>query len=88
MVTWTIRRFTARHPSEPGCGATREPRGAHTISLTPFDWTAAPFAELQALPRDGSPLSCETNDRNEEWTDVVTGIRRSVDTLAGRARVR
>jgi hypothetical protein len=88
MMTWTIRRFTARHPSERGCDATRELRGIHRISLTPFDWTAAPFAELQALPRDGSQLSCETNDPNEGWTDVVTGIRRSVDTLAGRARVR
>src|SRR5215468_1488738 len=43
------------------------------IILRPVDWSGAPFAELQALPRDGKALTTWTN-RDEAFASVAMGI--------------
>jgi CheY-like chemotaxis protein len=44
----------------------------------------APFAHLQALPKDRRPVTSWPN-RDEAWVDVVKGIRLSVEQLPARA---
>ncbi|WP_437994096.1 TIR domain-containing protein [Sorangium sp. So ce145] len=54
------------------------------VLLRETDWRGAPFARLQALPRDGRPVTSWRN-RDEAWTDVVKGIRHAVEALRGHA---
>jgi tetratricopeptide (TPR) repeat protein len=51
------------------------------IALRPVDWKDAPFAHLQALPTDAQPITKWT-DRDEAWTNVAAGIRRSIEDLS------
>lgn len=44
------------------------------ILLRPVDWTAAPFARLQALPTNGKAITAWKN-RDEALSDVVAGVR-------------
>jgi class 3 adenylate cyclase len=50
---------------------------AHVIPviLRDVDWHQAPFSNLQALPRDGKPITL-WSDRDEAWKNVAQGIRR------------
>jgi hypothetical protein len=48
------------------------------------DWSSAPFAKLQALPKDALAVTLWTN-QDEAWTDVAMGIRRAAESLQ-RAR--
>lgn len=51
------------------------------IILRPTDWTKdTPFARLQALPRDGKPISRWT-DTDEALLEVAKGIRRVVEDI-------
>jgi hypothetical protein len=52
------------------------------IILRPCAWESAPFAKLQALPKDGRPI---TNwlDRDEACLDVARGVMRAVSELRG-----
>ncbi len=50
------------------------------IILRPVDWSSAPFGKLQALPRDGRPITTWSN-RDEAWRDVAGGIREAVGSL-------
>jgi hypothetical protein len=61
-----------------------EGTGSHPVILRPVDWHGAPFARLQALPKDAKPVT-RWQDPDEAWTDVARGIRRTVEMLAGRA---
>lgn len=54
------------------------------IIVRPCDWQDAPFGKLQALPRDGKPVTT-SSDRDEAFLDVARGIRRAAQELAGRA---
>ncbi|WP_437948078.1 PQQ-binding-like beta-propeller repeat protein [Sorangium sp. So ce296] len=54
------------------------------VILRKADWHSAPFARLQALPKDGRPVTL-WQDRDEAWTDVALGIRRAIEALRGRA---
>ena len=45
-------------------------------------WKDAPFARMQALPRNARPIA-SWPDRDEAWTDVATGIRKTVEKFAG-----
>jgi TIR domain-containing protein len=54
------------------------------IILRPVDWSSAPFAQLQALPRDARPITTWPNV-DEAFADVARGIRRVVEHLARRA---
>jgi CHASE2 domain-containing sensor protein len=53
------------------------------IILRDVDWHTAPFGKLQALPRDGKPITLWTN-RDEAWATVARGIRGMVDDLRTR----
>ena len=44
------------------------------VILRPVDWRSAPFAKLQALPKDAKPVT-SWPDRDEAFTDVALGIR-------------
>jgi hypothetical protein len=44
------------------------------VILRYCDWSSAPFAKLQELPKNGRPIMA-LRDRDEAWTDVVRGIR-------------
>jgi len=44
------------------------------VILRPVDWATAPFARLQALPRDGKPV-VSWPSRDEAFLDVARGIR-------------
>jgi hypothetical protein len=53
------------------------------ILLRPVDWDGAPFAHIQALPRDARPVTKWT-DRDEAWADVAKGIRRAIEGMRAR----
>jgi hypothetical protein len=55
------------------------------IILRPCDWQKAPFAKLQALPKDGKAVTSWSN-RDEAWTDVTKGIRRAIESLSANPR--
>ena len=47
------------------------------VILRPVDWSGTEFASLQALPRDGKPITTWANI-DEAFLDVAEGIRRLV----------
>ena len=53
------------------------------VMLRAVDIAGAPFAELQGLPTDLRPVTSWPN-RDEAWTDVAKGIRRSVEQIQAR----
>jgi hypothetical protein len=50
------------------------------IILRPVDWTGTPFSKLQALPKDGKPITIWANE-DEAFLDVAKGIRRAVQDI-------
>ncbi|WP_437682888.1 TIR domain-containing protein [Sorangium sp. So ce131] len=54
------------------------------VILRTTDWHSAPFAKLQALPKEARPVTL-WQDRDEAWTDVALGIRRAIEALRGRS---
>lgn len=48
------------------------------VVLRACDWTITPFGELQALPRDGIPLTLRP-DRDQASLEVAQGIMDSID---------
>lgn len=50
------------------------------IILRPVDWTDAPFARLQALPKDAKPVETWTI-KEQAWADVAEGIKRLANEL-------
>jgi anti-sigma regulatory factor (Ser/Thr protein kinase) len=55
------------------------------IILRPCDWKTAPFGKLQALPRDGKPVTTWGN-RDEAFEDVARGLREVVNGLTSVAQ--
>jgi hypothetical protein len=53
------------------------------VILRSVEWQGAPFAKLQALPRDGKPVTSWSN-KDEAFTDVARGIRKAVEELRVR----
>jgi hypothetical protein len=47
------------------------------VILRPVDWSYAPFADLQALPRDGRPIT-KWADEDDAFADVARSIREVV----------
>ena len=47
------------------------------VIVKPVDWSGAKLAGIQALPRDGRPVS-RWPDKDEAWTDVARGVRRAL----------
>ncbi len=54
------------------------------VILRSVDWQGAPFRRLQALPKNGEPVTA-WGDRDAAFTDVARGIRRVVMDLQNRA---
>jgi replicative DNA helicase len=50
------------------------------IIIRPVDWMTAPFAKLQALPRDGKPVTTWAN-QDEAWLDIAKGVRKTIDHI-------
>lgn len=50
------------------------------IIIRPVDWKRSPFAKLQALPKDGRPVTT-WQIRDEAWVNVVEGIRHAIDEI-------
>jgi hypothetical protein len=53
------------------------------IILRPIDWKETPLGELQALPRDGKPITL-WRSRDSAFEDVIQGIRGVVNELLSR----
>ncbi len=53
------------------------------VMLRSVDITDAPFATLQGLPTDLRPVTSWPN-RDEAWTDVAKGIRRTVEQIQAK----
>lgn len=47
------------------------------VILRACNWSRAPFAKLQALPRDAKPVKSWAN-RDDAWTNVAAGIETAV----------
>ncbi len=50
------------------------------IILRPIDWQETPLGKLQALPKDGKPITLWAN-RDNAFLDVARGIRSVVETF-------
>lgn len=69
-----LRRAMERHES-------KEARVLPVI-LRDCDWHPAPFGKLQALPKDGKPITSWSN-QDAAFTDVAKGVRSVVSELLG-----
>jgi hypothetical protein len=50
------------------------------VILRPVDWHGTPFAKLQALPKDGTPVT-QWSDQDAALLDVAKGVRDTVCEL-------
>jgi hypothetical protein len=57
------------------------------IIIRPVDWQNAPFAKLNALPRDGKAVTTWSN-RDQAFVDVARGIREAVRELTTNDRAK
>ncbi len=57
------------------------------VIARPCDWQGSPFAELQALPKDGKPVTTWAN-RDQAWLDVARGLRAAVTGLQRESTAR
>jgi hypothetical protein len=55
------------------------------IILRPCDWLKTPFGKLQALPRDGKPVS-DFPTQDHAFSEVARGIRRVVEEMGNPLR--
>ncbi|MDQ3959532.1 MAG: toll/interleukin-1 receptor domain-containing protein [Pseudomonadota bacterium] len=53
------------------------------IILRACQWRHTLFGKLQALPKDGKPVTSWPN-RDEAWTDVAEGIKKTVEEIRRR----
>jgi hypothetical protein len=74
-----LKKAVERHDSGTAC--------VIPIITRPVDWTGAPFARLQALPKDAKAVTTWGN-RDEAWVNVAQGVRRAVEALSGDIGVR
>jgi TIR domain len=70
-----MKRALERHDAGDAC--------VIPVILRSVDWRGAPFAKLQALPKDGKPLTSWPN-KDEAFTDVARGIREALKDLPAR----
>lgn len=72
-----IARAMERHHAGSAC--------VIPVILRPCIWDLAPFAKLQALPKDAKAISKWANP-DEAYMDVANGIRRAAENLAKPSR--
>ena len=70
-----MQRALERHQSGQAC--------VIPIIIRSVDWSGAPFAKLQALPKDATAVASWKNT-DEAWTDVAEGIRQAAEELRKR----
>ena len=51
------------------------------VIIRPVDWSDAPFAKLQALPKDALAVTSWSNP-DEAWLNVAKGIREAIEQIA------
>ena len=68
-------RALARHEAGHAC--------VIPVIIRSVDWSSAPFAALQALPKDAKPVT-RWGDPDEAWTDVARGLRRAAEERRNR----
>jgi hypothetical protein len=68
-----LERALERHETKEACVV--------PVIIRPCDWSGAPFAKLQALPKNATPVTSWPN-QDEAWTDIAKGIRRVAEKLA------
>ncbi|MEH2375542.1 GUN4 domain-containing protein [Nostoc sp.] len=57
------------------------------VILRSVDWSGAPFAKLQALPKNAEPVvSRNWHNQDEAFTDVAKGIRAAAEKLRDKRR--
>jgi hypothetical protein len=58
---------------------------AHVVPviLRRCEWSALPYAKLQALPRNAKPVT-EYANRDEAFTEVAIGVERLVDSIRSK----
>ncbi len=67
-----MKRAIERHDAGEAC--------VIPIILREVDWYGAPFAKLQALPKNAEPVTGWAN-RDQAFADIARGIRKSVEGL-------
>lgn len=67
-----MQRAIERHERGEAC--------AIPIILRPCDWSVTPLGKLQALPKDGKPVTTWSN-RDNAFLDAAQGIRKAVKEL-------
>ncbi len=50
------------------------------IILRDVDWQSAPFGKLQALPKDGRPIT-SWDDQDQAFADIARGIRTVIEAF-------
>jgi hypothetical protein len=55
------------------------------VIVRPVDWTAAPFAKLKALPRDGKAITSWKN-RDEAYVDIARSVRAVIESTNAQSR--
>ena len=50
------------------------------VILRPVDWQSGPFGKLQALPKDGKPVTTFDN-RDVAYAEIAAGIRKAIEAL-------
>jgi tetratricopeptide (TPR) repeat protein len=53
------------------------------VIVRPVDWQDLPIGKIQAMPKDGKPVTLWPN-RDEAWLNVAQGIRKAIEEMAGR----
>lgn len=67
-----MTRAMQRHNAEEAC--------VIPIILRPVEWEKTPFRKLQALPKDGKPVT-RWKDQDEAFLNIAKGIRKAIEDL-------
>lgn len=67
--SFEVKRAIERHETGEAC--------VIPVILRPADWEGTPFGKLQALPKDGKPVTTWTN-RDLAYLDITDGIRKAI----------
>jgi len=73
--TIEMQRALARHEAGYAC--------VIPFIMRSVDWSNAPFAKLEALPKDSKP-GARWEDPDEAWNDVARGLRRAAEEIGKR----
>ena len=69
-----VKKAIERHDAKEAC--------VIPVILRSVDWSGAPFAKLQALPKNAEPVvSRNWHNQDEAFTDVARGIRTAAEKL-------